>query len=143
MITEHKQSSGSGYEIQIWAKQGCSEADRLIGILSSLPFLTDNFCDFSIEEAQILIGVLFPTKATKVYVEKSTYHLKHLFETISCVIGGIKHGGMKYCAVATLVYAFQQQGFAYRGTGVHWYMNLSAKEVNNIYRCFGHLHHHR
>lgn len=137
MITAHKQTPGDNYEIELWSKRGCNEGDRLIALLSSLSFLTDSAHNFSVEEIQILIGILFPTKSHELYTKRGTNNFKYLFEGFSHIIGRAKHNMFKHCSPIIVAQGFKQQGFVCIKYKEDWYMNVLPKEVKRAYMFFG------
>ncbi len=137
MITAHKQTPGNNYEIQLWTKRGCNEGDRLIALLSSLSFLTDSTHNFSVEEIQILIGILFPTKSHELYTKRGANTFKYLFEGFSHIMGRVKHNMFKRCSSLIVIQSFEQQGFVCVKAKQDWYMNVLHKEVERAYMFFG------
>lgn len=113
------------------------EEDRILETISNLSFLRDCNKHFSVEEAGILIDILFPTKAKKIYTERSSYSFKHLFESVSKAVNHKTTGHIKYCSNQTAIQAFEQQGFKCVGQDINRDMNVLKSEVERSYRLFG------
>ena len=84
--------------------------DQLISKLSKLDFLRDYHSAFTVEEAQEVIKIVFPTKAKNFYHGSNSYGLKHNFERLSMLfISGLYKN--KYCSNDTIKSALINEGF--------------------------------
>lgn len=110
--------------------------DKLICGLTQLEFLKNTREHFTVEQAQAVIRVIFPTKARNIYHSSSSYGLKHLFERISRF--NDRHRAWKYCSNYTLIKAMELEGFRSVKTTdtVNPHFNLSSKEVKTVQRIF-------
>jgi len=128
-------------ELPDWFKhsgiyQSNNEDDILIASIKKMDFLLDYKSHFTVDQARELIKVLFPTKTKKIFEGSSSYGFKHLFEVISKSAIDSKYDMNKYCSNATAINAFELEGFDWIQEGPNRYMNLSAKEVNKVYKLF-------
>lgn len=128
-------------EIPSWFKlsgnqQSSNQDDVLISSISMLSFLKDRSSHFTVDQAKILIRLLFPTKTKKIYEGSSSYGIKHLFEHVSMTVINSGQRENKYCSNQTILKAFEEEGFKWEQEGPNRYMNISAKEVNRAYKLF-------
>lgn len=128
-------------EIPLWFKmsgiqQSSHEDDVLITAVTKLTFLSDYKSEFTVEEARILIRLLFPSKAKKIYLGSSSYGIKHFFEHVSNTIINPNERINKYCNNQTAIEAFELEGFSWVQEGPNRYMNIVAKEINRAYKFF-------
>lgn len=125
-------------EIPTWWKysgihDSCEPADKIISKLQKLDFLKRKESDYSIEEAQEVIKIVFPNKANAYNKNITSYGLKHCLERISQLF--ISENINKYCSNNTLKHALKLQGFKTKEDGPgspNVIANISEKDLNII-----------
>lgn len=110
--------------------------DKILSEMDTLKFLsTEQREDFTVEQVQSIIKIIFPTKAKSLYYGSSSYGLKHFMEHISQSF--LKKGRInKYCSNDTLKEAFEIEGFKHKEDGPNRYYNILASEINRAKKLF-------
>lgn len=83
--------------------------DKIIASLSKFVFLSNVEKEFTVEEAQEVLRIIFPTKAKNLNRSVDSYGIKHDFERISMLFNS--GGKKKYCNNETIKKALAKEGF--------------------------------
>lgn len=116
--------------------QSDNQEDKILSEMDALRFLSEEqLIDFTVDQVQSIIRVIFPTKAKNIYYGSSSYGLKHFMEHISQSV--LQKGGInKYCSNDTLKEAFELEGFKHKEDGPNRYYNILASEINRAKKLF-------
>jgi hypothetical protein len=128
-------------EVPEWFKrsgiqQSSNDDDKLITAVQSLTFLKDVAEHYTVDQAKLLIQLLFPTQTKGIYEGSSSYGLKHFFEHISRTIIGDRMTRSKYCSNDTVIQAFEELKYKWKQDGPNRYFNISARDINKAKRLF-------
>jgi len=105
--------------------------DKVISGLSKLDFLKDATTHYTVEQAQEVIKIIFPSRAKSINTTKTSYGLKHDLERLSGMF--LSGDRRKYCSNDTLKEAMKNEGFHSRQDGPNSpneFYNITEKELN-------------
>lgn len=110
------------------------EAQRLKSALSKVDISYDHRTEFTVEEVEKVIAVLFPKRSEKLYRKATSYGFKHVMERISELFND--SGIPKYCNNRTFISAMQNAGFRaepeIKGSP-NYFFNIETRQAKNLF----------